>query len=299
MKVAWVMNLDAELELASPSEYSRSTRMLARLADRGSELVATFERCFGIQAVLVDGELDMGWTGQAWCPTQSAHAALARCGVAKLHSPSTEVIARVNHRAFAVEILQTLPGSCFVTTLAELDAVVSQDSPLGWLLKRPYGFAGRSRKHLEGPPRGADRTWAEASMRAYGLGLQVEPCVDIELEVSMHGILAESCAAAFGPAVVQNCDQAGAWISQRPVGAGELTEADLSSFAVNAQTVVRALADASYFGPFSIDGFVWRSSDGERRVQPLSDLNARYTMGFFEAMAGRSEVLDFIEFARR
>ncbi len=299
MKVAWVMNLDAELELASPNEYSRSTRMLARVADRGKKLVEIFERCFKIEAVIADGELDTGWTGHAWCPTPSAHVALAHCGTAKLRSPSLEVIARANHRAFAAGIAQTLPGSCFVTSLVALDAAVSQESPLGWLLKRPHGFAGRSRKRVDGPPTGTDRIWAEASMRDYGLGLQVEPFVTIELEISMHGILAESGAVAFGPIVVQRCDEQGAWLEQRPAKVGELTEVEFESFASGAQTVAGALTGASYFGPFSVDGYVWRSADGDRRLQPLSDLNARYTMGLFEGMAGRSEVLEFIESSRR
>jgi len=273
--------------------------MLARVADRGKKLVETFERCFKIEAVIANGKLDTGWTGHAWCPTPSAHVALARCGAAKSHSPSPEVITKVNHRAFAAGIAQTLPGACFVTTLAALDAALRQDSPQGWLCKRPLGFAGRSRKRLDGPPTGTDRTWAEASMRDYGLGLQVEPFVTIELEISMHGILAESGAVAFGPIVVQRCDEQGAWLEQRPAKVGELTEVELESFASSAQTVARALVAACYFGPFSIDGYLWRSAAGDRRLQPLSDLNARYTMGLFEAMAGRSEVLEFIESSRR
>ncbi len=299
MKVAWVMNLDADLEFASPDRYSRSTRMLARLAGLGMELVATFERCFGIEAAIADGDLDRSWTGHAWCPTSSAHATLARCGVSKSHSPDPEVISRVNHRAFAAEIAQLLPGSQFVTTMAELDAIVRQDSPLGWLLKRPHGFAGRSRKRVDGPPTGTDRTWADASMRDYGRGLQVEPYVTCELAISIHGILSESGAVDFGPIVVQDCDQRGAWLGQRLADADELADAELTTIENNAQTVARALTEASYFGPFSIDGYVWRSVDGDRRLQPLSDLNARYTMGFFEAMAGRSEVLEFIESSRR
>jgi len=292
------MNLDAELELARPDGYARSPRMRARLAERGAELVASFVDCFGVEADLAEGKLDASWTGQAWCPTPSAHAALSRCGASKLHGPAFGVIARVNHRAFAAGLSQSLPGSRFVTTMAELDAMLSRDSEYGFFLKRPFGFAGRSCKRVGGPLQRADRTWAEASMRDYGSGLQVEPYVDIELLFSMHGLLAEPGATTFGPLVAQLCDQQFAWIGQRPIETGELTASERSALASNAATVASALRAADYFGPFSIDGYVWRSSDGQRRLQPLSDLNARYTMGFFEAMAGRPEVLEFLAATR-
>jgi hypothetical protein len=136
-------------------------------------------------------------------------------------------------------------------------------------------------------------------MIGYGIGLQVEPFVDIELELSMHGILSESGKTSLGSVVVQHCDERGAWISQRPVKEGELTSSERSSLQSNAETVAGALSTAGYFGPFSIDGFIWRSSDGIRRLRPLSDLNARYTMGFFESMSGQEEVLEFIEGSRR
>ncbi len=294
MKVAWVMNLDAELELESPARFTRSSRMLARLTDRGSKLVTSFVTCFGIEAALANRGLDSSWIGQAWCPTQSAHAAIAECGAASLRSPSLEVISRVNHRAFAAEIAQNLPHASFVTTMSALDEVVSQAAVHGWLVKRPYGFAGRSRKRFLGTPTGAERTWAEASMAGYGLGLQVEPFVDLELELAMHGILNESGVATMGPVFVQHCDEDGAWLSQRPLQDGDLRAEELSSFEVNAQTVAQALSVAGYFGPFSIDGFVWRCIDGKRRLQPLSDLNARYSMGFFDAMAGVKAVREFI-----
>lgn len=135
-------------------------------------------------------------------------------------------------------------------------------------------------------------------MRGYGMGLQVEPFVSIELEVSMHGILTESGETVFGPIVVQSCDAQGAWVSQRSAEPGELSVAELESFAASAHTVGCALKAAGYFGPFAIDGYLWRSFDGERQLQALSDLNARYTMGFFEAMAGRSEVCEFIDSSR-
>jgi hypothetical protein len=44
--------------------------------------------------------------------------------------------------------------------------------------------------------------------------------------------------------------------------------------------VGRALFAAAYFGPFGVDGFVYRDHDGGLRLQPRSEINARYSMGF-------------------
>jgi hypothetical protein len=44
----------------------------------------------------------------------------------------------------------------------------------------------------------------------------------------------------------------------------------------------RALGRAGYFGPFGVDGYEYRDRGGDLRLQPASDLNARYTMGWVD-----------------
>ena len=41
-----------------------------------------------------------------------------------------------------------------------------------------------------------------------------------------------------------------------------------------------ALAGAGYFGPFGIDAYRYRDRAGALRLQPRSEINARYSMGF-------------------
>jgi len=51
------------------------------------------------------------------------------------------------------------------------------------------------------------------------------------------------------------------------------------------QAVETALAAAShlqsieYFGPLGIDAMIYRDADGDSKVRPLQDINARWTMG--------------------
>jgi hypothetical protein len=47
-----------------------------------------------------------------------------------------------------------------------------------------------------------------------------------------------------------------------------------------ARRVGLALAQAAYFGPFGVDAFTYRDRAGALQLQPRSEINARYTMGF-------------------
>ena len=47
-----------------------------------------------------------------------------------------------------------------------------------------------------------------------------------------------------------------------------------------ASRVGSQLAQDGYRGPFGIDGFVYRGSDGQTRVHPLCEINARLSFGF-------------------
>jgi hypothetical protein len=35
-----------------------------------------------------------------------------------------------------------------------------------------------------------------------------------------------------------------------------------------------------YFGPFGVDAYTYRARDGRLGLQPRSEINARYSMGF-------------------
>jgi hypothetical protein len=50
--------------------------------------------------------------------------------------------------------------------------------------------------------------------------------------------------------------------------------------------VAVALFMAGYHGPFGIDAFAWQDAQGTRRFQPLSEINARFSMGFGFGMEG-------------
>ena len=291
MTRVWLLNLDAELELADPDGYRASSRMRARigaLADAVAREIRTSPG-HGGDLVLRDG-LSRGAgddrEGVAWCPTPHALATLRDAGCSVAAAPSLAVLQRVNHRSFAADLGQHLPGARFVRALAQLDAVLAGNAQGdGWLLKRPFGFSGRWRKRTPvGPTDGDDRTWAAASMDGYGRGLQVEPFVDVVLEVALHGLVGPDGTLRVGAPLVLETDPDGSWVRNRALRTGELDDDDRRALCDAADRAAAALARAGYFGPFGIDGFRWRAADGSLRFVPRNEINARYTMGWWRGM---------------
>src|SRR5262249_37221644 len=139
--------------------------------------------------VLVPGARAPGHAGRAWCPTPRALAAIARAGAHPPAAPPFEVIRRANHRRFCAELGHThLAGARYVTTEVELrEVLAARRGP--WVLKRPFGFAGRGRLRLPGGDLGpAEERWIAASLAAGG-GLQVEPWVERAGDFALHGHL--------------------------------------------------------------------------------------------------------------
>jgi hypothetical protein len=287
MPTAWVLNFDAEEELAAPRSYS-GPRRAAHARFRTLE-----SRLGGLLApgdiVLCDGDPPgsaEGFAGDAWCPTPWALARLARAGAAVPTAPSLEALRRANHRGFCAELGQTLPGAVYTCEEPAVLRTVRAAGVSGeWLLKRPFGFAGRGRRKVSaGELSPADRAWVRASLRG-GEGLQVEPWVARDADFALHGRLAEGGALRLGRPTVQSCDRFGAWTASAPASEADLSTEERAALLASAETAAHALAALGYFGPFGVDAYRWRDGDGATRFQPRSEVNARYSMGWAMGMA--------------
>jgi phosphoribosylaminoimidazole carboxylase (NCAIR synthetase) len=286
LRVAWVLNLDAEEELAAKGRgFTRSRAMserIAALVPRLSSLVLPGDVILGTEG--------RGLAGRAWCPTPSAIDQIRSSGAIVPRAPEAEVLRRVNHRRFSAELGQTLPGAEYVSEERALDRVIAALPDDRWLLKRPFGFAGRARRAVKAREMSeADRSWIRAAL-SKGEGLQVEPIVLRELDAAIHGYLDPSGELIIGTPVVQRVDEHGAWIET--IRSPLISADEQAALESEAKKVARALHDAGYFGPFGIDAFRFRDRSGAVRFQPRSEINARYTMGFgigmgaFRAPAG-------------
>lgn len=286
---AWFLNFDADEELASPAGYTPRRAVLERfagLAEEARGLLGPGDFVVPELPELPEGRgarVARGALGRAFCPTPRARRALERAGAEVEAAPAVEVLRAVNHRGFSARLGQTLPGARFVRGMEELEEVIAGSSPTGqWLMKRPFGFAGRGRRAIRQGGVGreeAARPFIEASLRA-GEGLQVEPLVERAGDFGLHGFIARGGAVSFGAITRQVCDASGAWRGSARAGAGELSAEERRALEEQAEIAARALLDAGYWGPFGIDAFRWIDEASRARWNPRCEINARYSMGW-------------------
>lgn len=271
-RVAWVLNLDADIELATGKGYSPSKAVLAAMAPQQAKLAAML---LGPADVVIGNAPVSADLGRAFCPTPRALATMRAAGVEPEPHPSFDILRRVNGRAFCAELGQTLPGAAFVTGVDDAIAIVAAPPPVGrqWRAKRAFGMAGRGQRPIAvGAPSEADAQFLAASIARDG-GIQLEPEVEIVREVGMHALLAQDGDVRIGPVVEQLCDATGQWLSSFA------TSEELPDLVAEMRRVAESLHSAGYFGPFGVDAYFYRS-DSAVAFQQRSEINARYSMGF-------------------
>jgi hypothetical protein len=285
-RIAWLLNLDSDAELGDPTGYRtkrRSALAASALRERIADLVAADD-------VVIDDESDAlaaasvasarGLLVQAFCPTPSALARLARLGLAPPAAPPLSVLRTVNDRAFCAQLGHGLPGAAFVRDMAALELELQRASPTSYhVIKRAFSFAGREQRRVRDGV--LDRSTRGFCARSFsrGEGVQVEPWVERLQDVSRHGYLTPNGAVLVGPARQQRCDAMGRFVSMSP-DAAQLTAAQEQRLDDEVERTARALAAAGYFGPFGIDGFSYRQTDGSVAFNPRCEINARFTMGY-------------------
>lgn len=275
---AWVLNLDAEYELARGARHTAPQRLLAALENTEMEFARSLPHG---DVVLRRGDAStrvQGMRGRAWCPTPQALARLRRAGAQLPSAPGVEVLRRVHERGFAHALsLGELEGAERIESLDALRAKLANPSLSGdWLLKRGFGVAGRGLRAVHpGQLSDADAAWARASL--VDAALYVEPRVQIAREFSMHGWIR---AGASSLRVIREFENTAghAWShSARASLDASIERALLQS----AERVAAALALAGYEGPFGVDAFEWLDPrTGSLRLRTLSEINPRYCMGW-------------------
>jgi hypothetical protein len=313
--IAWVLNLDADLELAALARGRRYMPSHAVLEAMEPHVLCLTATLVEPGDVVVDPRASRdsarGRTGRAFCPTPSAIAILERAGAEIEDHPTAAILREVNSRAFSAALGQTLAGASFVRALDEAREVLAHTPPVGtghWRLKRAHGMAGRGQRVVT-PVRSstgfpastgfpgstsvhdADLAFARSALEEGGL--QIEPNVDIVTELGRHAILTREGTLSLGRLVRQECDTRGQWQRTVPVTTGELEGLAAIDQAIEAamRDTATGLHRAGYFGPFGVDAYTWRQADGAVAIQPRSEINARYTMGFAVGF-GKADVVE-------
>ncbi len=298
---AWVLNLDADLELGSAGPaYTPSRSVVSAMRAWRNRIAPTL---LSPGDVLVDEDTPpgsaRGLVGRAFCPTPGALSLLERSGAKPEAHPSAAVLRRVNGRGFCASLGETLAGAVFVTNEAEAREKLTSSPPAGsrgWRIKRAFAMAGRAQRVISvdattGRTAVSREDWdfVRASLgQGEGCGLRIEPDVAVATEYAMHGVLAPDGSLVLGEIVTQRCDARGAWIASERLPACALASFPFAHvLEEEARRVARSLYEAGYFGPFGIDAFTYRDPGGDvprpgdhLRFNPRSEINARYSMGF-------------------
>ncbi|MCG5054717.1 MAG: hypothetical protein KA712_17280 [Myxococcales bacterium] len=282
VRFGWVLNLDAELELARPHQRP-TARLAAQLAHHralamgllGPDDVLFSETGMPLVPSDPGRAASTGLVGRAFCPTPRALRALRAAGVSPEPHPPVEVLRAVNHRAFAHGLGRGLHGQRLIRSLPEAHDLVADGG--AYLLKRPLSFAGRGQCRLLGTVDEMARRWLVASLRDDLL--LAEPLVRPLVEFSRHGFLTAAGDLRLGRPCVQEVSARGAFVSVRPAEASDLSPSEADALAEAANAVGAALAEAGYFGPFGVDAYRYAAAHGEGFCA-LSEVNARYTMSF-------------------
>lgn len=277
------LNLDADVELAMGAGYTPTQRVLSAMRPHVAALARGLLRDGD---VLIDDSTTRGSAaplpGLAFCPTPRAIAMLRRAGAEPLPYPSFDVLRRVNSRAFTASLGQTMDGAVLVTDVASAISRLAEPPPLSdaWRVKRAFGMAGRGQRVVaHGTLDAAGRSFVEASIARDG-AMQIEPNVRILTELGLHGLLAGDGAFSTGMLVRQRCDAHGAWVATEPLPEDDPARVHEPTLRAELARIAAALHAASYFGPFGLDAFTYLGPDDRALLQPRSEVNARFSMGW-------------------
>jgi hypothetical protein len=163
--------------------------------------------------------------------------------------------------------------------------LVARASDDGWLVRRTFGAAGRGRRRIAaGTPTAAELDWLIASLR---LGpLVVEPWVHVTREYTRSAWVHPTGEVVISAPCFQETTAHGAWVRTERAERGDVSRDDDARLSEVVEAAGRALAGTGYFGPFGIDAYRHRVAGRARDVlNPLSEINARFTMDWAGAMA--------------
>lgn len=272
-RLAFVLNLDAELELEAGRRYAPTRAMTERVHATALAMRASLPADAVVIEPLAEA-VPAGATPVAWCPTPRAVTAFERAGIARPSCPSSEVLARVNERGFAHSLSEDTFSAVRATTEEQVLDVLAR--PGAWLLKRGFGFSGRGQRPVHGGRASdADRAFVRASL-ARGQALYVEERAAIERELSVYA-WALPGRVAIRSIRTQDVDARGTFLATRHAERLEASVRD--ALERTATKVGNALLAAGYVGPFGIDSYL-HVRHGRVELRALSEINARFCMGW-------------------
>jgi hypothetical protein len=199
---------------------------------------------------------------------------------------SPDMVAWVNSRHFSAgwerETGTALPWAGPISNLTDLQNQLkdyeARTLEPRWLIKANWGQAGRERLVGRGSQL-ADRDirWIQTRLNSAG-AVFLEPFVESVAEAGIQWTIPRQGTPRLDAVIpLMSTPQGGYWGSE--VMAPEESLADWDQ-AIEVQCrVVEEIQRLGYWGPVGIDAMWYRFGEGEVRLRPIQDINARWTMG--------------------
>lgn len=272
MRTSLIPNLGFEYELSERPVPAIVRKHAARFAHI-LRLVPGFEEGLPI------GEVPDPEAAVAWGMSARA-AALAAGAAADWPDPAIVRLAndkRTSH-ALEQELGVALPGAAVAMDREELRRSAGAiGGP--WIAKHPFGVSGRHAVRGYGLN---ERDLANAAeLLEDGVGLVVEPLLEIEREISLHYDLASPGDWTYVGAALLLTDRHGAFRGN----AAPLDDVP-APFLRTGDRVADALSARGYRGPMGIDAQLG-SLSGRHVDRPIGEINARWTFGRLTLLLAR------------
>lgn len=269
----WLLNPDAERELAARASYAVRAAFIQRIAER-RELFAQLSQGEPMFFVHENLREMAGRTALLWCPTGSVMKAAHEAGLVVPACPEVEVLRLTHNKSFLSTHLSelALPGRRVIRSQAEWDELRMR-SEGDLRVKRFFGYAGKGQRVWKKVGGRDDLRWLQDSLRQGGF--VAEPDWPDAPQRSMHGYV-DRRGVIVGRSCLLETDRAGAPVCVRAAEMPDDSDAALRGLT---ERVGAVLSSVGYFGPFGIDCLL--GVQGPRVI----DLNPRFTLGWSQGMA--------------
>ncbi len=279
----WLLNPDAEGELAAKNSYTVKSAFVRRISERKTlfdELLQGDDSLFSHQD---KKELCLysGRRALCWSPTPLVVHLAQAAGLLVPKFPDVKILKRVFDKRFISNHLQSLviTGRTIIET--QHDWVQFQSANTGvYRLKRPYGYAGKGQRLWSRDGSKDDKRWLADSLRQGGF--IAEKNLTNVSEYSIHGFVDERGIILGKPCHLRT-DAYSAPTSIEALTKSELEAPHFLSLSTLATKSAQALHAAGYFGPFGLDVL-----EKEGKLA-LIDLNPRFTLGWSQGMGALRE----------
>jgi hypothetical protein len=196
--------------------------------------------------------------------------------------PPVEAVRTANSRRWSFAREQEwqvgLPHAACCTSIFEVLRAMSSlpERDAAWVIKAEFGMSGRERILGRGPLTDSATDWLRKRLAADGF-VFFEPWVECVVEA---GILFD-VPTTGSPALIGVAEMLPSSRGQYPgsVFAGNTGDLDWSPAVEIAARAAGELQRLGHVGPLGIDAMWFRTTEGELRLRPLQDVNARWTMG--------------------